>query len=51
MGEFVRVAEAAGIGENDVSAFDVGGERIAVANVRGTFHAFGDTCAPRLLAR
>lgn len=25
-------------------AFEVGGVRIAVANVEGTFYAFGDTC-------
>lgn len=27
-----------------LSAFDVDGERVAVANVDGKFYAFGDTC-------
>ena len=44
MGEFVKVAEAAEVAEGELAAFDVGGARIAVANVRGTLHAFGDTC-------
>jgi nitrite reductase/ring-hydroxylating ferredoxin subunit len=44
MGEFVKVTERAAVGEGELAAFDVGGERIAVANVGGTLHAFGDTC-------
>jgi 3-phenylpropionate/trans-cinnamate dioxygenase ferredoxin component len=44
MGEFVKVTEAAAVAEGALAAFDVGGARIAVANVRGTLHAFGDTC-------
>ena len=44
MGEFVRVADSAEVAEGELAAFDVGGERIAVANVGGTFHAFNDTC-------
>jgi nitrite reductase/ring-hydroxylating ferredoxin subunit len=44
MGEFVPVTEAAAVAEGEVEAFDVGGERIAVANVGGTLHAFGDVC-------
>ena len=47
MGEFVRVADAAEIGEEGLAAFEVGGERIAVANVEGAFHAFGNTCTHR----
>lgn len=47
MGEFVRVADAAQIGEASMGAFEVGGERIAVANVGGSFHAFGNTCTHR----
>jgi nitrite reductase/ring-hydroxylating ferredoxin subunit len=44
MGEFVTVADAAEVGEGELAAFDVGGERIAVANVGGTLHGFDDTC-------
>jgi 3-phenylpropionate/trans-cinnamate dioxygenase ferredoxin component len=44
MGEFMTVADAAEIDENELAAFQVGGERIAVANVGGAFHAFNDTC-------
>jgi len=44
MGEFVKVTDAVGVAEGALAAFDVGGERIAVANVGGTLHAFGDTC-------
>ena len=47
MGDFVRVADAAQIGEASMGAFEVGGERIAVANVGGSFHAFGNTCTHR----
>jgi len=44
MGDFVKVADAAEIAEGGLAAFDVGGARIAVANVGGTLHAFGDAC-------
>jgi nitrite reductase/ring-hydroxylating ferredoxin subunit len=44
MGEFMTVANAADIGENELAAFQVGGERVAIANVGGAFHAFGNTC-------
>jgi 3-phenylpropionate/trans-cinnamate dioxygenase ferredoxin component len=44
MGEFMTVADAAEIDESELAAFQVGGERIAVANVGGAFHAFNDTC-------
>jgi nitrite reductase/ring-hydroxylating ferredoxin subunit len=44
MGEFRTVANAAEIDENELAAFQVGGERIAVANVGGAFHAFDNTC-------
>jgi nitrite reductase/ring-hydroxylating ferredoxin subunit len=47
MGEFVRVAAVAEIGENTLAGFEVGDERIAVANVGGSFHAFGNTCTHR----
>jgi nitrite reductase/ring-hydroxylating ferredoxin subunit len=44
MGEFVSVTAAAEVAEGELAAFDVEGARIAVANVGGTLHAFGDTC-------
>lgn len=31
----------------ELALFEVGGESIAVANVDGTFHAFGDVCPHR----
>ncbi len=41
-----------GMKKNDVAAgklaaFEIGGTRVAVANVGGTFHAFDDTCTHR----
>jgi nitrite reductase/ring-hydroxylating ferredoxin subunit len=44
MGEFVKVTGAGEVAEGELAAFDVGGERVAVANVGGTLHAFGDVC-------
>ena len=44
MAEFVAVANADDLKEGEMRAFDVGGTTIAVANVAGAFHAFGDTC-------
>jgi nitrite reductase/ring-hydroxylating ferredoxin subunit len=44
MGEFVTVTDSVQVAEGEMAGFQVGGERIAVANVAGTFHAFGNTC-------
>jgi nitrite reductase/ring-hydroxylating ferredoxin subunit len=44
MAEFAAVTRASDLGEGEMRAFDVRGIRIAVANVRGAFHAFDDTC-------
>jgi nitrite reductase/ring-hydroxylating ferredoxin subunit len=44
MGEFVKVTDAGEVADGELAAFDVGGVRIAIANVGGTLHAFGDTC-------
>lgn len=33
-----------GVREGEMVAFEVDGERIAVANVEGALHAFADTC-------
>ena len=47
MAEFEVVARADDLKEGDLRAFDVRGTKIAVANVAGTFYAFGDTCTHR----
>jgi 3-phenylpropionate/trans-cinnamate dioxygenase ferredoxin subunit len=44
MAEFVAVGRADDLREGDMRAFDVQDTKIAVANVGGTFYAFGDTC-------
>lgn len=44
MSEFTSVGTVSAIGEGELGAFEVGGTRIAVANVEGTFYAFNDTC-------
>jgi nitrite reductase/ring-hydroxylating ferredoxin subunit len=44
MAEFEVVAGADDLKEGEMRAFDVRGTRVAVANVAGTFYAFGDTC-------
>ena len=44
MGEFVVVADTTEVAQVDLAAFDVGGERIAVANVDGTLYAFDEAC-------
>ncbi len=41
---FVTVLAAKDVPENGMAAVDVGGTRIAVAKVGGTFYAFEDTC-------
>ena len=47
MAEFEVVARADDLKEGDMRAFDVRGTKIAVANVAGTYYAFGDTCTHR----
>jgi nitrite reductase/ring-hydroxylating ferredoxin subunit len=44
MAEFVAVGKVDDLREGDMRAFDVQDTKIAVANVGGTFYAFGDTC-------
>ena len=41
MTEFEAVAKVDDLKEGEMRAFDVQGTKIAVANVAGTFHAFG----------
>ena len=47
MAEFEVLAGADDLNEGDMQAFDVRGTKIAVANIAGTFYAFGDTCTHR----
>src|SRR5262249_19415082 len=44
---FVTVGSGVEPAPGNVAAFEVGGEHIAVANVAGTFHAFGGLCPHR----
>ena len=44
MAEFEIVVGAHNLREGEMQAFDVRGTQIAVANIAGTFYAFGDTC-------
>jgi nitrite reductase/ring-hydroxylating ferredoxin subunit len=44
MAEFEVVGRADDLKEGEMRAFDVRGTQIAVANVAGTFYAFGDSC-------
>ena len=44
MGELRLIEGAHDVGEGELAGFNVGGERIAVANVNGTLHAFDDSC-------
>jgi 3-phenylpropionate/trans-cinnamate dioxygenase ferredoxin component len=40
----VTVARLDELGGRELAAFDVSGNRIAIATVSGAFYAFGDTC-------
>jgi nitrite reductase/ring-hydroxylating ferredoxin subunit len=44
MSEFTKVAKSGDVDKGEVAAFDVGGQRVAVANVEGSLYAFGDIC-------
>ncbi len=44
MAEFVAVGRVDDLEEGGMRVFDVRGDRIAVANVNGAYHAFDDTC-------
>ncbi|MGZ4104402.1 MAG: Rieske (2Fe-2S) protein [Actinomycetota bacterium] len=44
MGDFVAVGKTSDIGAGELSVFDVGGTKVSVANVDGTFYAFDDVC-------
>jgi nitrite reductase/ring-hydroxylating ferredoxin subunit len=42
--DFVTVTTIKDVPAGEMAAFDVGGNKIAVANVEGAFHAFDDMC-------
>jgi nitrite reductase/ring-hydroxylating ferredoxin subunit len=42
--DMISVGSPDDIPAGEMRAYQVGGEDVAVANVDGTFHAFGDTC-------
>jgi nitrite reductase/ring-hydroxylating ferredoxin subunit len=44
MGRVTQLAPVTEIPQNELRAFEADGNKIAVANVSGTFYAFGDTC-------
>ena len=44
MAEPMSVGPASEVPEGEMRSFQLGGEDVAVANVGGTLHAFGDTC-------
>ncbi len=48
MSDFKRVAKSAEVDEGEVAAFEVNGQKVAVAHVEGTFYAFGDICTHAL---
>ena len=47
MAEFKVLARTDDLKDGYMRAFDVRGAKIAVANIAGTFYAFGDTCTHR----
>ena len=47
MAEFVTVTHGAMPEQGTLAAFDVGGDRVAVANLEGTLYAFNDQCPHR----
>ncbi|MGH2675316.1 MAG: Rieske (2Fe-2S) protein [Actinomycetota bacterium] len=47
MTDFTTVGKAGDVPEGDMRQYQVGGDDIAVANVAGTLHAFGDVCTHR----
>jgi nitrite reductase/ring-hydroxylating ferredoxin subunit len=45
MADEVTVGRAEDVPDGEMRVFQVGGDDVAVANVDGTFYAFGDTCS------
>ncbi|HEX2026003.1 MAG TPA: non-heme iron oxygenase ferredoxin subunit [Actinomycetota bacterium] len=44
MAEFITVGKTNEVAAGEMRSYQVGGEDIAVANVDGRYHAFGDIC-------
>lgn len=44
MSNFVNIGQASDLGEGEMKQVQVAGTRVAIANVAGSFYAFGDTC-------
>lgn len=44
MAGFITVAQVDEFESQELAAFDVGAERVAIARVSGDYYAFGDTC-------
>ena len=44
MGNFVPIGQASDLGEGEMKQVKVAGTKVAIANVAGSFYAFGDTC-------
>jgi 3-phenylpropionate/trans-cinnamate dioxygenase ferredoxin component len=47
MGEFTKAGPVDSVGAGDLKAFEIEGVKVAVANVDGTLHAFGNVCTHR----
>ncbi len=47
MAKLIKIAEAKDVPPGQAAAFAVEGQRIALFNVEGTYHAIGDTCTHR----
>ena len=47
MAEFLTVGDGAVLEQGKLAAFEVGGERVALASVEGTLYAFDDLCPHR----
>jgi nitrite reductase/ring-hydroxylating ferredoxin subunit len=47
MAEFVSVGSADQVGEGSATAFEVGGDEVAVARVGGVLYAYSDICTHR----
>jgi nitrite reductase/ring-hydroxylating ferredoxin subunit len=48
MDEFITVGETSEVPDGEARAFEIGGRRVAVARVGGSWFAFDDTCTHRL---
>ena len=45
MEDFVKVAQTAALAEGEIMLVEVGGERILLSNVDGSFYAIGEVCS------